>query len=109
MTVSVEVLKGLERKVTVSVPCDKIEEEVGLRLRNLVHRVNIRGFRPGKVPFHVVKQRYADSVREEVARDMVQPTLHEALTTHALAPVGQPYVVPGAIEPGHDFSYTAVF
>ncbi len=109
MAVSVEALNGLERKVTVSVPSEKIEEEVGLRLRNLVNRVKIHGFRPGKAPFQVVKQRYSDSVRDEVAREMVQSTLHEALTTHALVPAGQPYVEPGVIALGQDFSYTASF
>lgn len=79
MQVSVETLKGLERKVTVSVPAEKVEEEVSLRLKNLARKVKIDGFRPGKVPLHVVTNRYSNSVREEVARDMVQSTLYEAL------------------------------
>lgn len=79
MQVSVETLEGLERKVTVSVPTEKVEEEVSSRLRNLARKVKIDGFRPGKVPFNVVKSRFSDSVREEVAREMVQSTLYEAL------------------------------
>jgi len=79
MQVSVETLKGLERKVTVSVPSEKVEEEVSLRLRNLARKVKVDGFRPGKVPMDVVKSRYSDSVREEVAREMVQSTLYAAL------------------------------
>jgi trigger factor len=109
MAVSVETLNGLERRVTVSVPTEKIEEEVGLRLRNLVNRVNIRGFRPGKAPFNLVKQRYSDSVRDEVAREMVQSTLHEALTENALVPAGTPRIEPGVLASGQDFSYSALF
>lgn len=109
MQVSVETLKGLERKVTISVPTEKVEEEVSLRLRNLARKVKIDGFRPGKVPLDVVKTRYSDSVREEVAREMVQSTLFEALQKNELVPAGYPYVEPEQVEPGKDFRYTAVF
>lgn len=109
MQVSVETLKGLERKITVSVPTEKVEEEVGLRLRNLARKVKVDGFRPGKVPFNVVKDRFSESVREEVAREMVQSTLFEALQKNELIPAGSPTVEPGQVEPGKDFIYTAVF
>ncbi|WP_298622450.1 trigger factor [uncultured Legionella sp.] len=109
MQVSVETLKGLERKVTVSVPSEKVEEEVSLRLKNLARKAKIDGFRPGKVPMHVVKSRYSDSVREEVAREMVQSTLFEALQKNELVPAGYPFVEPEQVEQGKDFRYTAVF
>ena len=109
MQVSVETLKGLERKVTISVPTEKVEEEVGQRLRNLAHKVKVHGFRPGKVPMNVVKSRFSDSVRQEVARDMVQSTLYEALKKHDLVPAGSPYIEPEEVESGKDFRYTAVF
>ena len=109
MAVSVETLSGLERKITVLVPTEKIEEEVGLRLRNLAAKVKVHGFRAGKVPMNVVKQRYSDSVRQEVARDMVQSTLFEALKENQLTPAGAPFVEPEDILSGQDFKYTAVF
>jgi len=109
MQVSVETLKGLERKVTISVPAEKVEEEVGLRLRNLARKVKVDGFRPGKVPMNVVEKRFSDSVRQEVARDMVQSTLYEALKSNELIPAGSPYIEPEQVERGKDFKYTAVF
>ncbi|MBA2709443.1 MAG: trigger factor [Tatlockia sp.] len=109
MQVSVETLKGLERKVTVSVPTEKVEEEVSLRLRNLARKVKIDGFRPGKVPLHEVKNRYSHSVREEVAREMVQSTLYEALQKNNLIPAGSPTVEPEQVESGKDFVYSATF
>lgn len=109
MQVSVETLNGLERKMTISVPSEKLEEEVDLRLKNLSRKAKIDGFRPGKVPLTVVKKRFSESVREEVARDMVQSTLYEALKTHDLMPAGAPFVEPERLEPGKDFKYTAVF
>ncbi len=109
MQVSVETLKGLERKVTISVPSEKVEEEVSLRLRNLARKVKVDGFRPGKVPFNVIQKRYSDSVRQEVARDMVQSTLYEALKDKELVPAGYPSVEPEQVESGKDFRYTATF
>jgi trigger factor len=109
MQVSVETLKGLERKITISVPAEKIEEEVSLRLRNLARKVKVDGFRPGKVPMNLVVKRFSDSVRQEVARDMVQPTLYEALASNKLVPAGTPYVEPEIVESGKDFKYTAQF
>lgn len=109
MQVSVETLSGLERKVTVSVPTEKVEEEVSQRLKGLAHKVKIDGFRPGKVPFDVVKKRYSNSIREEVAREMVQSTLFEALQKNELIPAGYPFVEPEQVEAGKDFKYTATF
>lgn len=109
MSVSVETLNGLERKITVSVPSEKIEEEVALRLRNLAPKVKIHGFRAGKVPQNVIKQRYSDSTHQEVLRDMVQPTLYDALHEHNLNPAGYPAIEPQQMELGKDFIYTATF
>lgn len=109
MQVSVETLSVLERKVTVSVPTEKVEEEVSQRLRNLAGKVKISGFRPGRVPLKIVQKRFSDSVREEVAREMVQSTLHQALKDHSLVPAGSPSVEPEQLEAGKDFKYTAIF
>ena len=109
MSVSVETLNGLERKITVSVPAEKIEEEVTLRLRNLAPKVKIHGFRAGKVPPNVIRQRYSESTRQEVARDIVQSTLRVALKEKNLNPAGSPVIEPGQLESGKDFIYTAHF
>lgn len=109
MAVSVETLTGLERKITVSVPTEQFEKEVGTRIQRLVGKVKIDGFRPGKVPLNVVKQRYADSVRHEVARDLIQTTLFDALKEENLVPAGTPDVEPHDLVAGQDFTYSAVF
>lgn len=109
MPASVETLDGLKRKITVSIPTNKIEEEVSLRLKNLARKVKLDGFRPGKAPFHIVKHRYTNSVLEDVAKEMVQPTLIEALKENDLQPAGYPAVDPQQLELGKDFIYSAEF
>ena len=109
MAVSVETLEGLERKVNVPVPTNKIEEEVTSRLKSMAGRAKMDGFRPGKAPLHLVKQRYSDDVRLDVIREMLQPSLYEALKEHELTPVAAPRIEPGPIEVDQDFGYSAFF
>lgn len=109
MQVSVETLSGLERKVTISLPSERIEEEVQARLKNIARKAKIDGFRPGKAPLNVVKNKYSGSVREEVTRDIARSSLHEALQEKALTPAGYPSLHPEVMEPGKDFSFSAVF
>lgn len=109
MEVSVETGNGLERKVTVSVPSQKVEEEVSLRLIDVARKAKVPGFRQGKVPMKIVQSRFSDSVREDVAREMVQSTLFEALSANELIPAGLPFVEPEQIESGKDFKFTATF
>lgn len=109
MQVSVETLTGLERKITISVPTTKVEEEVGLRIRDLARRAKMDGFRPGRAPLSLVKKRYSEDVRQDVMREMVQSTLYEALKEKDLVPAGYPNVMPEQFEEGKDFRYTATF
>lgn len=109
MAFPVETLAGLERKIVVSVPVEKIEEAVAARLKNLGPKAKISGFRPGKVPMRLIKQRYEDTLRHEVTRDMIKPSLIEALKEANLTPASYPDIEPHPIKPGEDFCYTAVF
>lgn len=109
MQVSVETTSALERRMTVEVPEERIEKEVQERLRNLARTTRIKGFRPGKVPMSVVKQRYGGQVRQEVVGEVVQSTFYEAVTQENLRPVGLPQIEPKAMDQGENFEYTATF
>ena len=63
MTVTVETLEKLERKITLTVPVTAIQSEVDARLKKMARTVKMDGFRPGKVPMNVVAQRYGYSVQ----------------------------------------------
>ena len=64
MQVSVENTGGLERRMTVQVPAERIDQEVGSRLESMSRTVRLDGFRPGKVPVRVIQQKYGDQVRQ---------------------------------------------
>ena len=109
MQVSVEQSSTLERKITVSVDEDQIAEKVTDRLKELGRNVKIDGFRPGKVPFRVIRQRFGSRVREEVVGEVLRTSFSDAITQESLRPVGEPNIDPVNADAGQGLSYTATF
>lgn len=109
MQVSLETTSGLERRMTVGVPAQRIEDEVTKRLQQGAQNVRINGFRPGKVPFKVIRQRYGEGIRREVLGEVMGQTFQEAIVQEKLRPAGQPSIEPTQMEAGQDLEYVAVF
>ena len=109
MDVSVENAGGLERRMTVQVPAERVEQEVQSRLDSMSKTVRLDGFRPGKVPLKVIEKKYGNQVRLEVVDELVNSTMQEALSQESIRPVGQPSVEPKGIEPGEPLEYVATF
>jgi len=107
MQVSVEKTSELSRKMTVSVPEEVVQEKMAARLKSLAREVKIDGFRPGKVPQHVVVKMYGDRVRGEIAGDLIQTTYYEALQEQDLRPAGHPHI--HSSDETEGFKYTAEF
>ncbi|MDP3876857.1 MAG: trigger factor [Methylobacter sp.] len=107
MQVSVEKTSELSRKMTVSVPEEVVQEKMAARLKSLARDVKIDGFRPGKVPQHVVKKMYGERVRGEITGDLIQSTYYEALQGQDLKPAGYPHILP--LDEAEGFKYTAEF
>ncbi len=109
MQVSVEAGEGLERKLTVQVPAETVEQEVNNRLNSMKHSVRVDGFRPGKVPLKVLKQKYSQAVLQEVAGDLMQSTFRDALAQENLRPAGDPRIEAEPAVLGEAMQYTAIF
>ena len=109
MQVSVEQTSELGRKITIAVPADKVEAEINQRLNTLKGRVKIDGFRPGKVPMNVVRQRYGAQVRQEVMSDEMQASYRDAVIQEKLRPASGPSIETQQTEKGKDLTFTASF
>ena len=109
MQVSVEAGEGLERKLTIQVPAETVEMEVNNRLNSIKNTVKMDGFRPGKVPLKVVKQKYSGTVLQEVAGELMQSTFREALAQENLNPAGDPVIDAQDLVLGQVMEYTATF
>lgn len=109
MQVSLETGEGLERKLTIQVPAETIDKEVETRLNSMKSRVKIDGFRPGKVPFKIVKQQYGEQVHQEVIGDVMQNSFREAILKEDLKPAGMPSIEPKNMKLGEPLEYIATF
>lgn len=109
MQVTVETNEGLERKLRVQIPEDRVRGEVDKRLGDLARSVRMPGFRPGKTPVKVVRQRFGQKVRDEVVGEMVQSTFFDAIAQENLRPAGSPTIEPVDSNAGAGVTYTAVF
>lgn len=109
MQVSVETGEGLERRLRIDLPFERIEGEVDKRLQQLARNARVPGFRPGKVPMKMVRQRYGDQVHQEVFGELVQSSFSEAVAKEALRPAGMPRIEPDIDRDEKRFAYTAIF
>ncbi|NQY03919.1 MAG: trigger factor [Halieaceae bacterium] len=109
MQVSIETTSGLERRLTVGVPADRVDSEVNNRLQKAAKDVRLPGFRPGKVPMKVMQQRFGAGVRQEVLGEVMSQSFQEAVVQENLRPAGQPSIEPRNLEAGKDLEYVATF
>ncbi len=109
MQVSIETTSKLERRLTVGVPAATVDSEVDARLKQAVKNVRLPGFRPGKVPLKVMRQRFGTGVRQEVLGEVMSRSFQEAVAQEQLRPAGQPTIEPRAMEAGKDLEYVATF
>lgn len=109
MQVSIETTSGLERRLTVGVPAERIDSEVDTRLKKAARNVRLPGFRPGKVPMKVMQQRFGAGVRQEVLGEVMSQSFQEAVVQEKLRPAGQPSIEPKSLEAGKDLEYVATF
>lgn len=109
MQVSVETTQGLERKMTVAIPSEKVESAVNTRLQEAARNVKLNGFRQGKVPYKVIKSKFGAGVRQEVVGEMMSQSYYEAIDQESLKPAGQPNIDPKNLDEGQDLEFVATF
>jgi trigger factor len=109
MQVFIETTEGLERKMTVEVPAEKVTSAIEAKLKNLTTQVKLSGFRPGKVPLQVVRQRYGKKISQEVIAETMQSSYQEAVIQERLRPAGNPSIEPLNLEANQDLKYVATF
>ncbi|RUO38774.1 trigger factor [Aliidiomarina shirensis] len=109
MQVSVEATEGLERRITISVPAEKIDKEVKSKVQQQARTVRMDGFRPGKVPVSLVAKRFGPAIRQDVVMEQIQRHYIEALVQEKINPAGAPRFEPKVDEEGKDLEFVAVF
>jgi len=109
MKVTTDKENTLGRTLTLSIPAADIDKKVDAEIQKISKTVRLPGFRPGKVPLKVVKQRFSDMARNDVLGQLIQDHLFEALKKEKLNPVDTPEIDLTTNEPGKDLEITAKF
>ena len=90
MQASIESTGNLERRLTFSLPEDRLQTHISGRLGEIARTTRIKGFRPGKVPAKVIEQRFGQQVRSEAVDGLLRETFDAALREHELRIAGTP-------------------
>ena len=107
MQVTETLNQGLKREYKIAIPADQLRNKVDGKLNELGLKLRIPGFRPGKVPMAVLKQRYEQSVMGEVLEESVQQSSQQLMTERSLRPAGQPKVeLIGEYKPEADLEFS---
>lgn len=109
MQVSVESTSALGRRLTITVPAERLEDAVAVKLKETRGSLKLPGFRPGKVPMKEVQRRYGAKARTEAASVLMQTCLVEALKNEGLAQADFPALEILSMTPGADFKFAASF
>ena len=106
MKVTVDSKKGLKTNLKVFVDKKIIEEKIEVRLNELSKTVNLKGFRPGKVPVDVLKRQFGKAVYGEVLEKVLKETSTKALEEKKIKIAGQPKLDLKSHGEGKDLNYT---
>ncbi|MFS1522632.1 trigger factor [Microbulbifer sp. 2304DJ12-6] len=109
MQVSIETTSGLERRLTVNLSAEIVDREVDKRLQQAAKTVRVNGFRKGKVPLKLVRQRFGAGVRQEVLGEVMSRSFQEAVEKEQLKPAGQPSIEAKETAAGKNLEYVATF
>ena len=92
MQVTTEAVSGVARRLNVSVPTSRVNEQFEARLKRTAKTVKINGFRPGKVPLNVVRREYGAGIYQEVVNEIIRDTVFEAIQQEKINAVGMPNI-----------------
>src|SRR5262245_19732346 len=109
MTVEIVEVGTCKRNLVVEVPADEVEAEIQKLAKNYAARVRIPGFRPGKVPLGIIRQRYESELRNDAAQDLISHYMKGAIEEHQLHPLDRPVVEALESEPGNPMKFTVSF
>ena len=109
MKTSLSTLEGLKRSLKVELPIDTFNQKTDKILQSLAKKARIDGFRKGKIPATILRQRFGASAKADATNEVVTETLEEALADADVSPAAQPSLTNVDTESRDNFSYTIEF
>ena len=109
MKTSLSTLEGLKRSLTVELPIDAFNQKTDKILQSFAKKARVDGFRKGKIPAKILRQRFGASAKADATSEVVSETLEEALTNADVSPASQPSLTNVDTESSDNFIYTIEF
>ncbi len=109
MSVEIVDVSSCKRNLVVEVPTEEVDGEINRLAQKYAERAKVPGFRPGKVPLGIIKQRFSAELRTDATQDLINRYWKNALSEHHLHPLAQPVVEQVDAEPGSSLRFTLSF
>ena len=97
------------RDLTIEVPSDVVDEAIGHAAAKLGKQARIPGFRPGKVPSNVIRQRFKPQIMQDVAEHLISKAVGDALVEKGVEPIATPDIKDLVLEEGKPLTFKASF
>lgn len=105
LDVTVDEIGAWKRLLTVTVPEGRVDDERSRIRDELGQRLDLDGFRPGKVPPQLVEQRFGSTIDDRTVQSLVSDTLREALRREEMEPIGEPEISGIQFRPDDSLTY----
>ncbi len=110
MKTSIEKVEGLNRKINVVIPADRVSETYNEMFMDLQRNVTLKGFRKGKAPITQIKSIYKDQIKSDVIKELLNKGFYQALSEHSLNPISQPrFDFKQTVDEGEEFNFSVEF
>src|SRR5687768_7952640 len=96
-----------QKTLTIEIPSDVVAAEINRVAKGYSKQAKIPGFRPGKVPATIIKQRFKDQILHDVMHGLIPRAIEEALQERGIEPVDTPNIKDVALQEGQPLTFTA--
>jgi trigger factor len=109
LTVEIIEVNSCKRNLSVEVPAQEVDQEVEKIAREYARDAKVPGFRPGKVPLNIIRQRYGNELLQEATQKIIERCWKDAIAEHNLHPLAQPAIKDMDNKPGKPLKFTVSF
>src|SRR6266481_7708008 len=102
-------VNATRKNVRVEIPTDLVNAEIDRIARDYSRKARVPGFRPGKTPPRVIKQRFKDQILHDVVHDLIPRAVDDALRERGVEAVDTPDIRDVTVEEGQALTFTASF
>jgi trigger factor len=109
LTVEIIEVNSCKRNLAVEVPAEEVEQEINKIAREYASNAKVPGFRPGKVPLNVIRQRYGGDLAQDAIQKIIERCWKDTIKEHDLYPLAQPVIKDVDNKPGNPLKFTVEF